>query len=184
MLTVTAIAVMKRHPTCMLSSTSYGIWYVHCVHAPNIYFIFGRVETSRFDNFSGLSCARLTRTQSLRGGISRKQTKLFRLFSLFFFNTPKKYTALLNGIYVDRIVFQAPFRQFVERATSGWQQDVINVGTYFTTFNCITNMILYTGSSLVQCKYCILSHPACSPSEWRNKRLCNSQHRFHYFIAK
>lgn len=47
---------------------------------------------------------------------------------MLFFNVPEKYARLLEGIYVDRVIFQAPFKQFVERVTGGWQQDVINVG--------------------------------------------------------
>lgn len=32
---------------------------------------------------------------------------------------------------MDNIVFQAPFRLFVTRVSSGWQQDVINVSYHF-----------------------------------------------------
>lgn len=33
----------------------------------------------------------------------------------------------LDGVYMDDVVFQAPFKLFVAKIMSGWQLDVVNV---------------------------------------------------------
>lgn len=92
------------------------------------------VEKSRFDNFSGFPCARLSRIQSVRGEGRKDPSLLFRVVSFLFFDVPTKYLKSLDGLYMDNVVFQAPFKIFVDRASSVWQQDVINVSTFFVKF--------------------------------------------------
>lgn len=102
----------------------------------------------------------------------KRRSRFFLALSLFSFNVPEKYLKLLDGIYVDDVVFQAPFKQFVERVTAGWQQDVINVSKSIDqrfgpikSNNC-------SGSSVIQCKYCFLGHPKPSSAIW-NKCCCH-----------
>ena len=91
-----------------------------------------RKEQARFNNFSGLPCARLSRSQSVRGEERENFSKAFRIVSSLFLGVPLKYLKLLDGIYIDNIVFQAPFAVFVGRMSSGWQQDVVNVSLWLS----------------------------------------------------
>ena len=88
-------------------------------------------ESAKFDNFSGLPHARLSRCQSVRGEGRDEPSIIFRSISFLFFRVPAKYLKLLDGIYMDNVVFQAPFRAFILRVSGGWQQDVVNVGIIF-----------------------------------------------------
>lgn len=92
------------------------------------------VENAQFNNFSGFPCARLTRTQSVRGEGREDPSMVFKLVSFFFFNVPANYLKVLDGVYMDDVVFQAPFKLFVTKVTSGWQLDVVNVSNNYVKF--------------------------------------------------
>ena len=108
------------------SSTPSRIRYAFALFA-HIRLLKYNIEQARFDNFCGLPCARLSRNQSVRGEKRKESSKLFSVVSILFFQVPKKYIRLLDGLYMDKVVFQAPFQIFVSKTTGNWQLDVVNV---------------------------------------------------------
>ena len=73
------------------STITDGLWWVQMSYNMFRRTLLRIVENSKYNNFSGLPCARLTRNQSVRGEGQKEPSSLFLFVSFLCFKYPAKH---------------------------------------------------------------------------------------------
>ena len=86
------------------------------------------VAHDRYHYYYGQKVARLDRYQSLFDSNSRgKRTALAALLSPVLFNAPEVHLKSLERIWVDQIINEIPWSQFIHKLQTDWQEAVLTV---------------------------------------------------------
>lgn len=82
----------------------------------------------RYHYYYGQKVARLDRYQSLFDSSGRgKRTALAALLSPVLFNAPEVHLKSLERIWVDQIINEIPWSQFINKLQTDWQEAVLTV---------------------------------------------------------
>ncbi|KZT69939.1 hypothetical protein DAEQUDRAFT_725919 [Daedalea quercina L-15889] len=95
----------------------------------------------RYHYFHGQKVARLDRYQSLFDDNRGKRTALAALLSPLLFNAPEVHLKSLERIWIDKIINEIPWSQFINKLQTDWQEAVLtatvllNANISFMTIN-------------------------------------------------
>ncbi|OCB84006.1 hypothetical protein A7U60_g8677 [Sanghuangporus baumii] len=93
--------------------------YIICVVAR----LWAQVARHRFLNFYGEQCARLSRDQRVVNSPPDNLPFLLRVFSrIALLDTPRRYAAELENLWIDNIVYAEPWKTFVTRSVDEWRE--------------------------------------------------------------
>ncbi|KAL6300413.1 hypothetical protein BKA93DRAFT_829121 [Sparassis latifolia] len=79
----------------------------------------------RFLHFHGQYGARLCRDQSIYGESTPARTLLIRIMSPIFFNAPDVHLRGLESLWIDGLINQLPWSNFIQRLKVDWQEFVL-----------------------------------------------------------
>ncbi|KAI0293040.1 hypothetical protein BC826DRAFT_1175831 [Russula brevipes] len=81
----------------------------------------------RFVHFHGQKTARLDRSKSIYAGGGHKRTKPFQTISLFLFFHPDVHLRELKKVWVDELVYDETWRNFMVMLQSEWEGFILNL---------------------------------------------------------
>ena len=117
----------------------------------------------RYHYYYGQKVARLDRYQSLFDSGNRgKRTALAALLSPVLFNAPEVHLKSLERIWVDQIINEIPWSQFIQKLQTDWQEAVLTVCRHVVTLsnNCVAirELIIPTGNCVTQRQHIVHDH--------------------------
>lgn len=87
-------------------------------HAPSVALLNTVPAENQFLNFCGQPCARLNADTPLFGQQSWNRRTLFKVANLFLFGSPNEHAVRLQRVWVDGIIIQPRWKDFINRLTA------------------------------------------------------------------
>jgi hypothetical protein len=90
------------------------------------------VAHERALNYAGLPIARLSRDQQVFTDLKHVKTVLIKCVSPLLFFAPHDHLSVLEQLYVDNMINQTPWKNFIEHVKEDWRDLTIMVGCAFS----------------------------------------------------